>query len=268
MNPLEWHIVSRSDSTAVGREHVYRICAPATQPVRLARVLRSTLEREDAGAATMAETLRTATAVAGHGAEAIFYATALAQQFEDGRPLGGRDEWQDPPGAPEPRAYPAPAPPPHPELGPDSGHQADGPANCVRCQMIRDNAHWMATGEVDGGELRTLGTTGGRPGPMGGAPGSRFLAEDAATVAGQVMREFPADRETPGRILDMAEHEAEHLKLTGPLLVEHLKASPAAQPVRGHGVPRLARQAGAANGYDGLQALHRRRHELSEGHHD
>jgi hypothetical protein len=42
-----------------------------------------------------------------------------------------------------------PAPPPHPELGPGSGHQANGPADCPRCQMIRDNAHWLALPEPD-----------------------------------------------------------------------------------------------------------------------
>lgn len=36
-----------------------------------------------------------------------------------------------------------PAPPPHPELGPGSGHQLDGPADCRRCQMIRDNQDWL-----------------------------------------------------------------------------------------------------------------------------
>jgi len=45
------------------------------------------------------------------------------------------------------RGYDIPdAPPPHPELGPGSGHQADGPADCARCQLIRDNAHWMTQG--------------------------------------------------------------------------------------------------------------------------
>lgn len=35
------------------------------------------------------------------------------------------------------------APPPHPELGPGSGHQVDGPAGCPRCQLLRDNQGWM-----------------------------------------------------------------------------------------------------------------------------
>lgn len=41
------------------------------------------------------------------------------------------------------------APPPHSELGPGSGHQADGPADCRRCQMIRENADWLALPEPD-----------------------------------------------------------------------------------------------------------------------
>lgn len=31
------------------------------------------------------------------------------------------------------------AAPPHPGLGPSSGHQANGPASCPRCQLLRDN---------------------------------------------------------------------------------------------------------------------------------
>jgi hypothetical protein len=54
----------------------------------------------------------------------------------------------------------------------------------------------------------------------------------------------------------------EHLAMTGPHLREHLDASPAAQPVRGHGVPRLAEQAVAGHHGDGdpLRDLHVRRH--------
>jgi len=35
------------------------------------------------------------------------------------------------------------APPPHPELGPGTGHQPDGPADCPRCQLLRENAGWL-----------------------------------------------------------------------------------------------------------------------------
>jgi hypothetical protein len=38
--------------------------------------------------------------------------------------------------------FPEDAPPPHPELGPGSGHQADGPADCPRCMLLRSN-RWI-----------------------------------------------------------------------------------------------------------------------------
>jgi hypothetical protein len=64
------------------------------------------------------------------------------------------------------RGYdPAPAPPPHPELGPGSGHQANGPAGCSRCQLVRDNAHWMALpGDPEQDEAREAERAGGEPG--------------------------------------------------------------------------------------------------------
>ena len=34
-----------------------------------------------------------------------------------------------------------------------AGHTADGPADCARCQLLRENAHWMAlpgTGDPEG----------------------------------------------------------------------------------------------------------------------
>ena len=45
----------------------------------------------------------------------------------------------------------ADAPPPHPELGPGSGHQVNGPADCPRCSLLRENEHWMTPGRPHSG---------------------------------------------------------------------------------------------------------------------
>lgn len=86
---------------------------------------------------------------AGSGAVGSDRAVArqIAQDFEDGEDIFGHPAWQQdpPPGEKDPGPE-QDAPPPHPELGPGTGHQADGPADCARCQLVRDNAHWLAGG--------------------------------------------------------------------------------------------------------------------------
>lgn len=57
---------------------------------------------------------------------------------------------------------------PHPELGPGSGHQPDGPADCPRCQMLRDNQGWMEHGlephtHSHAGEAAVLGPLAREP---------------------------------------------------------------------------------------------------------
>jgi hypothetical protein len=228
MTELNW-IATRDGAAAPGEVFTYRVHVTGWGRIKLARIDRAVSAADDVSA-IIAEIMRTSfdlgTYPRGRVQTGIGQAKAFAQDFENGHGLPGQPEWQQE--TPDRMLF----------LGVGHRHPHTGPERATA-------QPWELT-EDQAAELLAKFK-------------ARFPKLDELT-ARALAPAYADEGLAPG-----TDATAEHLAMTGQRLREHLDASPAAQPERGHGVPRLAEQAVAGHHGDGdpLRDLHVRRHSYT-----
>lgn len=247
MHELTWTATRDGGAVAPGNTDVYRIVADAGR-VLLSRIPRA-VTAVDAPAPIIYETMRNCFEVPNFGdlRAAVLRAKGLAQAYENGHPLTDVTGWLNPP-------FPEPAPERPRLLGPDRvrflgvghrhPHTEPERVTAQPWELTEEQAAEMLAQHKD--QLRV---------PVASP-------EQAARVLAKFQDRYPQLTYADEGLAPGTDATAEHLAMAGPRLRAHLDAAPAAQPERGHGVPRLAEQAVAGHHGDGdpLRDLHVRRH--------